>query len=297
MRERAIPPALLLVAAIAAGSSMDATIKYLVESNHILIVVLARYVIGAIFSALIWVHAGRPAIDAAMWRAHGVRGLVITCMALCFFWALTVLPLAEAVTLSFIYPLVVPFIARLILGERVRASSMVGLALGFAGVVVALQGAPSAEREPLYALGVVAVLVSAVLFALSIALMRARSMADGPAITGLMTSLIPALILAIPSITLATPPHLEQWPAFVMMGLLAAVFMYLMARAYSATEAQQLAPIHYTELLWASLFGYFIFHETPRVEIYMGAGLIIAACLYAAYDQRRIAALAAQAHP
>jgi S-adenosylmethionine uptake transporter len=65
--------------------------------------------------------------------------------------------------------------------------------------------------------------------------------------------------------------------------------MYLMARAYAAAEAQQLAPIHYTELLWASLIGFIVFHETPRAQIYMGAALIIAACLYAAYDERRLA--------
>jgi S-adenosylmethionine uptake transporter len=72
------------------------------------------------------------------------------------------------------------------------------------------------------------------------------------------------------------------------MGALAAVFMYMMARAYMRAEAQQLAPIHYTELLWATLVGYVIFHESPRLEIYLGASLIIAACLFAAYDERRI---------
>lgn len=64
--------------------------------------------------------------------------------------------------------------------------------------------------------------------------------------------------------------------------------MYLMAQAYARAEAQQLAPIHYTELLYASLIGFFLFHEVPRPEIYMGAALIIAACLWAAYDERRL---------
>jgi S-adenosylmethionine uptake transporter len=73
------------------------------------------------------------------------------------------------------------------------------------------------------------------------------------------------------------------------MGALAAAFMYLMARAYAAAEAQQLAPIHYTELIWATAIGYVVFKETPRLEIYLGAALIIAACLFAAYDERRIA--------
>jgi S-adenosylmethionine uptake transporter len=47
--------------------------------------------------------------------------------------------------------------------------------------------------------------------------------------------------------------------------------------------------VHYTELLWATLAGYTVFHEMPRVQIFFGAGLIAAACLYAAYDERRLA--------
>jgi len=66
------------------------------------------------------------------------------------------------------------------------------------------------------------------------------------------------------------------------------VFMYMMAQAYARAEAQQLAPIHYTELIYASIIGFVIFHETPRLEIYIGASLIVAACLWAAYDERRL---------
>jgi S-adenosylmethionine uptake transporter len=72
------------------------------------------------------------------------------------------------------------------------------------------------------------------------------------------------------------------------MGALAATFMYMMARAYAKAEAQVLAPIHYIELIFATIFGVLIFHELPRAEIYMGAALIIAACLYTTYEERRL---------
>ena len=97
------------------------------------------------------------------------------------------------------------------------------------------------------------------------------------------------MIVAGPTLVFATPPQLTELPFFLLMGVFAAVFMYLMARAYAGAQAQQLAPIHYVELIWATLFGYVIFHETPRAEVYMGAALIIAACLYTAYDERRLA--------
>jgi S-adenosylmethionine uptake transporter len=284
-----LPPALVLTSAIVAGAAMDATIKYLSLTNHVLLVAFGRYLFGAIFSFGIWWRAGRPMIDREMWRAHGLRGFVIATCAVTFFWALSVLPLAEAVTLSFVYPLLAPFVARIVLKETVRPSSVLCALVGFGGVIIAMQGAPSEAEAPQHDLGVAAVLVSAAFFSIAMVLLRERAQKDGAPIVGLMTSLIPGMILLGPTIAFATPPQLSDWPYFLQLGALAAVFMYLMAQAYARAEAQQLAPIHYTELIWASMIGFLIFHETPRPEIYAGAALIIAACLYAAYDERRLA--------
>ncbi|MBL8530969.1 MAG: DMT family transporter [Hyphomonadaceae bacterium] len=286
---RALPPSLVLTIAVVAGASMDATIKYLSQTNSVLLVAFGRYAFGALFSALIYWRAGLPKITAAMWRAHALRGVVIAACAVTFFWALTVLPLAEAVTLSFIYPLLAPFVAWMLLGERVRRASIAAAGLGFVGVVIAAQGAPSTEDSPMHALGVSAVLASACLFALAMVLLRQRAQSDGPVIVSLMTSVIPGLLVAGPAIAFSAPPHPPDWPVFLMLGAFAAVFMYLMAAAYARAEAQRLAPIHYTELLWASAIGYVIFHETPRPQIYLGAALIVAACLYVAYEERRLA--------
>lgn len=283
------PPALILFGGVALLSGMDATIKHLSETNHTLIVTLGRYGFGTLFALAIWLHAGRPAITGAMWRAHWVRGCVIAMSATSFFWSLTVLPLVEAVTISFIAPLIVPFVASVLIGEPVRMSSLGAAALGFAGVVVAVQGEPEAVHAPLRLWGIAAVLFAAATFAVSVALMRARARADGAAIVGLLAALIPGLIVAGPAIVWAPPPVLSDWPYFLLMGVLGAAGMYLMASAYARAEAQQLAPLHYSELVWASAIGYFVFHEAPRLSVYLGAGLIIAACLYAAWDERRIA--------
>ena len=284
-----LPPALVLTLAILAGASMDASIKHLLHTYHVLLVSFGRYLFGAIFSGLIWWRAGKPMITKEMWRAHGLRGFVIAICAVTFFWSLKVLPLAEAVTLSFIYPLLAPFVAFVILKERIRVSSVLCALVGFVGVIVAMQGAPSEAESPMHDIGVIAALLAATFFSVAMVLLRERSQKDGAVIVSLMTSIIPGLILFAPTMVFATPPDLSGWWFFLQLGALAAVFMYLMAQAYARAEAQQLAPIHYTELIYASLIGFFLFHEVPRVQIYMGAALIIAACLWAAYDERRLA--------
>lgn len=283
-----LPPALVLTLAIVAGASMDATIKHLLQNNHVLLVSFGRYLFGAFFSLLIWWRAGKPVITKEMWRAHGLRGFVIAICAVTFFWSLKVLPLAEAVTLSFVYPLLAPFVAFVILKERIRVSSVICALVGFGGVIIAMQGAPSETESPLHDLGVIAALLAATFFSIAMVLLRERAQKDGAVIVSLMTSVVPGIILLTPTIAFATPPDLNGWWFFVQLGALAAVFMYLMAQAYARAEAQQLAPIHYTELIYASLIGFFLFHEVPRPEIYMGAALIIAACLWAAYDERRL---------
>jgi len=267
---------------------MDATIKYLGQSNNIALVTTGRYLFGALFSLIPWLHAGRPPITRAVFVAHMPRGIMVSLCGVAFFWGLTVLPLAEAVTVSFIYPLIVPFVAKAMIGEHVRIASVIAAVIGFLGVLVAMIGAPSVSASPLHALGVASVLFSAVTFCVAMVLLRDRAKKDGPVIVGLLSSLMPGLFIAVPAIALSAPPHWEQWWAFLMLGALASVFMYLLSRAYAHAEAQQLAPIHYTELLWATLAGYLVFHETPRIQIFFGATLIVAACLYAAYDGRRL---------
>jgi S-adenosylmethionine uptake transporter len=241
-----------------------------------------------LFSLAIWVRASRPPITREVWRAHIQRGFLIAASSATFFWAITVLPLVEAVTLTFVYPLVVPFIAHAMLGEHVRVQSIFAAVLGFAGVALSMLGAPPPSQSPLHLYGVAAVIFSALTFAVSIVMMRARAQKDGPEIVGVMSSLVPGLILAGPAIALSPPPNLGDWLGFLFLGFIAATFMYLIAHAYARAEAQKLAPLHYTELLWASFYGFVLFHETPRVQVYAGAMLIVAACLYNAYDERRL---------
>lgn len=291
---RALSPALILVVAIACGSMMDATIKHLATTNNVLVVTFGRYLFGALFSFAIWRQAGAPAITREMWKAHALRGLVIALCSTSFFWGLSILPLAQAVTVGFIYPLLIPFVAWVLLSERIRLSSFIIAVLGFIGVVVAAQGAPDEARAPLHNWGVAAILFGAAMFAVAMVLLRDRAGRDGAIIVQLMSSLMPGLILTVPAIAVGIlyPPNLSDWPIFLLMGALAATFMYLMAHAYAGAEAQRLAPIHYTELVWATVLGFLLFQEEPRPQIYLGAAIIIATCLYAAYDQRRLGAIA-----
>lgn len=286
----ALPPIALGAIGVLLLSAMDAVIKHLSAGHGVLAIAFGRYVFGALAAGAIWVQAGRPRIDAEMWRAHFFRGVLIVIVALTFFYALSVLALAEAIALAFVAPLLVPFFAWAVAGEKPRASSLAACGVGFVGALIAVQTSAEASSDPRRVSGVIAVLISAAAYAWALALLRTRADRDGPAAVGLLQTLIPCALVAGPAIALSPMPAPEALPWFALMGLLGATGWYVLIVAYSRAQAQVLAPLDFTGLIWASAFGFFLFRETPPAQLYLGAALIVVACLYAAWDDRRTTA-------
>lgn len=261
---------------------MDGVIKHLVASNDALVVTFGRYVFGAAFAVAIWMRAGRPSINREMWRAHAFRGVFIAVSATLFFWSLSALPLAEVIVISFVAPLIIPFVAWAILGEKVRTRNFLAGLIGFAGVLVAGAGAPSAEASETRMLGIAAVIGAAITYAISVTLLRGRAGRDGAEIVGVLAAVIPGAIIALPAIATGEAPAVADLPAFALMGAFAAAGTFCLARAYAGAEAQALATLEYVALIWAALIGWAFFNETPRLEVWYGAAVIIGACLWGA---------------
>jgi S-adenosylmethionine uptake transporter len=222
------------------------------------------------------------------WRAHAIRGVVISVSAVTFFWSLTVLPLVEVIVISFLAPLMMPFTARLMLGERIRPRNVAAGFLGFSGVVVASLGAPAETASDIRMLGTAAVLVAAVAYSVSMTMLRGRAGKDGPEIVGLLAALIPGAIVAGPAIFTGAAPPPGDLPAFALLGLFAAGGMYCLAKAYAGAETQVLAPLEYTALLWAAAIGWLLFAEPVRPQVWVGAIVIIAACLWGAQENKTL---------
>ena len=264
---------------------MDAIVKYLVQDHSVPVVTLARYVTGTAIALAVWQWQGRPALTRAMLPVHLVRGVLLATMALAFFWGLTRLPLAEAITIAFVAPLIVPLFGSIMLRERMQPRYVAAGLLGFAGVLVTAQGAPDFSGDRL--LGLAAVLYAAVAYAACSVLMRARA-TDGSTVITLMGALVPMLLLSPVAIGTAMP-DLPTIGWFIALGLAGNIGIKLLARAYARIEAQALAVMEYTALPWAALFGWVIFHEPVRPQVWAGAAIIIAACLWASRPDRSAA--------
>ncbi|WP_426163209.1 DMT family transporter [Sandarakinorhabdus sp. DWP1-3-1] len=273
-------------AGVGALCVMDAMVKYLTADHSVPVVTLGRYVTGTIIALAVWQAQGRPALTRAMLPVHLLRGVLLATMALTFYWSLTRLPLAESITLSFIAPLLVPVFASLMLGERMQPRYVAAGALGFIGVLVTAQGAPSFSGDRL--LGLAAVLYAAVAYAASSVLLRARAAADGSTVVTLMGAAVPMLLLSPVAIG-APAPDLSAILWFIGLGLVGNIGVQLIAKAYARLEAQALAVVEFSALPWAALFGWLFFQEPVRSQVWTGAAIILAACVWASRPERTAA--------
>lgn len=271
-------------AGIGALCALDASVKHLTFAYPVLFVTFGRYVTGATIAALVWWHQGAPRFTTKMVRGHVVRGALIALTAALFFFAIHTLPLAEAITLSFTAPLMIPPLAHLLLGERMKGSVLGAGLLGFAGVAITVQGAPSFAGDRLPALA--AILTASVTYALSAIAMRARAAADGSTRLTLSGTVIPMILLS-PFAVGHPVPAVVSWPWFVAAGVCGNVGIQLLARAYAKIEVQVLAILEFTALPWAALFGWLLFNEAARPQVWAGATIILGSCLWAARADRR----------
>lgn len=281
MRDDAGPmPAAAVLLAYFALSLMDAMIKALSDSFSVGQIVALRYCFGA-GAALpfLWV-ADRPRLDAAILGASGVRAVVIVIAAGSFFYALSVVPLAEATALAFTAPLFLVIFARLILGERIPPVAVVSIAIGFAGVVVMvlprLSGPGSAATS---VAGAACVLLAALCYALLMVLTRLHSTRAGAANMVFAQTAIAAVLTAPLLLVVWRPMALGDLFAFATVGLLGSLSHLGLAWGFSRANAARLSPLEYSVLPWAIVFGFLFFAEIPTVNTLLGAVMIVAACM------------------
>jgi S-adenosylmethionine uptake transporter len=216
-------------------------------------------------------------------RIHVGRGIVVTVMAGLFFWGIGRVPLAQALALTFIAPLIALLLASLFLHEHIGRKSIVGSIVAFAGVMVIVWGQAQAHAGPEVLLGSAAIIGSALCYAVNIVLMRHQSMAAKPIEINFFQSLtVIALWFAlIPFVGFPAWP-VGNWHWVLVAALMSTGGGLLFSWAYARAEASYLAASEYSGFLWASALGWLIFHERVSVYTIAGAVLIVGGCVVAA---------------
>ncbi len=271
---------------VALFSVMDAAMKGLSLSIGLYNALLWRAVTGTLLGLILMLVTRQRWPALTVLRIHIVRGVVVAFMALLFFWAIMRLPLAEAIALSFIAPLIALYLAALLLGEAVGRRAIGASLLGLVGVAVILSGRLQGHYAADALLGVMAVLGSAVLFAWNLILQRQQAQCASPIEVAFFQHLVMLGVFALAAPVWAVVPPLHAVPLVLLAASLAFTSLAALAWAYARAEAQRLIPIEYSAFLWAAVMGWLAFGEQLTVTTVAGALLIVAACLIAARSKR-----------
>ncbi|MEZ5805738.1 MAG: DMT family transporter [Rhizobiaceae bacterium] len=224
---------------------------------------------------------------------HFARGLVgVTSMGLGFF-ALTRLPLPEAITLNYAQPLLVVVFSAIFLGETVRAYRWTAVVIGLVGVMIVswpkltLFGS-SAALDSEEVLGVSAALGAAAVSAVAMLLIRSLVHTERTATIVLWFSLTASVL------SLLTIPFgwerlgWQQATLLVGAGVCGGVGQILMTEAYRHAEASTVAPFEYTSLMLGVAIGYFVFSEVPTIHVVVGGAIIVAAGIFIIWRERQL---------
>ena len=283
-------PILAALAGVACLSLMDAFMKFGALAIGTFTAAWLRSVIGTGLVLPFWLAKGGRWPKGRVMRLHLLRGLVSTFMALSFFYALTKLPIAEAIAISFVAPLLALYFARLILGEEVHRRAVIGSMLGFAGTLVIVGGKIGRSNFDVdTALGLGALLFSALLYAYNFIVIRQQSQVADPAEIATFHSGVSAFVLALAAPFLFVMPNMMEMGAIAIAGVLTVAGAVAVAWAYARAETQLLVPMEYTGFLWASLFGWLFFREMVTATAIAGTICIVTGCWIATRRPRTAA--------
>ena len=271
------------LAAVAVLSIMDAVMKALVIAIGLFAVSVWRSLLNLALTGALYLPRRLPWPSRTTLRIHIARGVVVTIMAGLFFWGIGRVPLAQAIALTFIAPLIALLLAAGFLDEQIGKRSIGGSLTAFAGVLIIVLGQARAELGPGVLLGSAAILGSALCYAVNIVMMRHQSLAAKPLEINFFQSLTVA-VLWLAAVPLLGPPAWPdgQWLWIAVAALMSTAGGLLFSWAYARAEAGYLAVTEYSAFLWAAALGWVVFQEPVSLYTVAGAALIVGGCLIAA---------------
>ncbi|MBM3485838.1 MAG: DMT family transporter [Alphaproteobacteria bacterium] len=265
---------------------LDASVKVLAETYDVIQIIWARYTFhGLIFLAIFSRLPMRRLFATRHLGLQLARSCLMLLGAILFFNALRFLPLAEAISISFVAPLIVTALSIPILGEKVGIRRWSAIIVGFLGVLVIIRpGAGVIHWAAVLSLGM------AVCFAFYQILTRIVGRDDDARTSLFYTWTVPvvATTLALPFVW--QPPDLFGWCLMIGAGFFGGFGHFLLIKAYEHGPASLLAPFAYSQLIWMTLLGFVIFGDLPDHWTIVGAAIVIGSGLYMFHREAKRAA-------
>lgn len=219
---------------------------------------------------------GRQVLHSAQPGLQITRGVLVVFSSLLFVFAVQYAPLADAVAASFVAPFFMTMLGAFLLKEKVGLRRWSAVVVGFIGALIIIRPGMGVVHP-----AVLLVVLAAALFSARQVIGRMLADTDKTMTTIAYTALSSSLLisLALPFFW-QLPTTLAQWSALFGMAAVAGIGEILVIKALEVAEAAVVAPIHYTIIIWATMYGYLVFGQLPDYWTLLGTVIIVAAGIY-----------------
>ena len=255
---------------------MDGFAKYLSSDLPVLQITWARYFFTVAFTLPIMFFFFRKNL---VWtdkpKLQLIRGLILLTANVCFFYSISIISLAKALTLAFIAPLIVTAFSPIFLGEKVGFRRWSAVIIGFIGSMVVIRpGFVEINLASLAALG------TGVMYGFYLIITRKLSSSDNPLLTLLLTGVVGAIIISFVMPFVWIKPTLNQWSMMAAIGIYACVGHLFIILSLKYADASKLAPFSYFEIVTNIIIGYYFFSDFPDKWTFLGLFIIILSGVY-----------------
>ena len=255
---------------------MDGFAKYLSSDLPVLQITWARYFFTVAFTLPIMFFFFRKNL---VWtdkpKLQLIRGLILLTANVCFFYSISIISLAKALTLAFIAPLIVTAFSPVFLGEKVGFRRWSAVIIGFIGSMVVIRpGFVEINLASLAALG------TGVMYGFYLIITRKLSSSDNPLLTLLLTGVVGAIIISFAMPFVWIKPTLNQWSMMAAIGIFACVGHLFIILSLKYADASKLAPFSYFEIVTNIIIGYYFFSDFPDKWTFLGLFIIILSGIY-----------------
>jgi len=277
---------LLMLGSGLAVSCMSGVILHLVKSHHHhpFEVAFFRNALGLVMllpllagkAGLVHLRTGR--LGPLVWR-----GLLSTVSMMCYFYGVSLVPLAEVTALSFMGPLFATVIAVLILGERIRLRRTLALIVGFSGALIILR--PGFNE---IGLGYFLIMGSAISWSVSMIIIKVLTRTESAITQSLYTLVMLTPITGIAALPYWRMPTLVELGWMILMAGLGTAAQLAFTEAFKLSDLTALLPMDFTKLIWTAIVGYLFFAQTPDIWVFLGGAVIFSSTTYIALREAQI---------
>ena len=255
---------------------MDGFAKYLSSTIPVLQITWSRYFFTVIIVLPVMLIFFRKNFK---WteepKLQLIRGLLLFCANILFFYSISEISLAKALTLAFIAPLIVTILSPILLNEKVGFRRWAAVITGFIGSLIVIRpGFVEVNLASIAALG------TGVLYGFYLIVTRKLHNSDHPLLTLLLTGVVGAIIgsLIIPSVWVQ--PTITEWYMMFAIGFFASIGHLFLILSLRYADASKLAPFGYFEIITNIIIGFYFFNHFPDNWTFLGLFVIISSGIY-----------------